>query len=124
MPIDKVFLTLANYIFFVLNNLCLLSDAETLENWARESICIMSSDEELEEEEEVDGDDKLPMVNNDEEEEEEEQEEEETDANCQDQAKVHVKTETPLKSKVFACNFCGNTYTSKQGLDSHKAGSH
>ena len=31
----------------------LLSDAEALENWARESICIMSSDEELEEEDEI-----------------------------------------------------------------------
>ena len=31
----------------------LLSDAEVLEYWARESICIISSDEELEEEDEL-----------------------------------------------------------------------
>ena len=82
----------------------------------------MSSDEDLEEEE-VDGDDKLPIVDNDKEEQEQEGEEE-TDANYQDHAKVHVKTETPLKSKVFACIFCGKTCTLKQGLNSHKAGSH
>ena len=90
--------------------------------WARESICIMSSDEE---EDEVDINDlnKIPIVDKDEEEEEEE-DEEENDANCEDQLKVYLKTETLLKSQVSACNFCGKTYTLKHGLDSHKAGLH
>ena len=94
----------------------LLSDAEALEYWARESICIMSSDEELEEEDEIiDVEDNTHRVV------ENEEEEEEDDENSENQAKVG---ETPSKAKAFACNFCQKTYTSKQGLDSHKAGSH
>ena len=94
----------------------LLSDAEVLEYWARESICIISSDEELEEEDEiVDMEyNKHGVLKNDE-------EEEEDNANSENQAKVE---ETPSKAKAFACNFCEKTYTSKQGLDSHKAGAH
>ena len=92
----------------------LLSDAEVLEYWARESICIMSSDEELEEDEIIDvGDNKHRVGEN--------EEKEEDDANSENQAKVE---ETPSKAKAFACNFCQKTYTSKPGLDSHKAGSH
>ena len=99
----------------------LLSDAEALEYWARESICIMSSDEELEEEDEIIDieDNKHRVVEN-----EEKEEEEEDDANSENQAKVAVKEETPSKAKVFVCNFCQKTCTSKQGFDSHKAGSH
>ena len=83
----------------------------------------MSSDAELEEDEDeiIDMEDnKHRVVEN----EEEEEEEEKDDANSENQAKVVVKEETPSKAKVFACNFCQKTYTSKQGLDSHKAGSH
>ena len=91
----------------------LLSDAEALKYWERESLCIMSSDEELEEEDEiVDVEDNKHRVV---------EEEEEDDANSENQAKVE---ETPTKAKAFVCNFCQKTYTSKQGLDSHKAGSH
>ena len=87
----------------------LLSDAEALEYWERESLCIMSSDEELEEEDEiVDVEDNKHRVV-----------EEEDDANSENQAKVK---ETPSKAKAFACNFCQKTYTSNQGLDSHRLG--
>ena len=92
--------------------------------WVRQPFCISSDEEEDDDEVELDDNNKVPIVNKDEEEEEEDEEEEENDANCEDQPKVHLKTETPLKSKVFANNFCGKTYTLKQGLDSHKAGSH
>ena len=94
----------------------LLSDAEPLEYWARESICIMSSDEGLEEEDEIVDIEynKHGVMEND-------KEEEEDDTNSENQAKVE---ETPSKAKAFACNFCQKTCTSKQGLDSHKAGAH
>ena len=77
----------------------LLSDAEALEYWARESICIMSSDEELEEDEIIDVEDNTYRVVKN----EEEEEEEEDDANSENQAKVEG---TPSKAKAFACNFC------------------
>ena len=95
---------------------CLLSDAQVLEYGARESICIISSNEELEEEDEIVDIEynKHGIVENDE-------EEEEDDAYSENKAKVE---ETPSKAKAFACNFCQKTYTSKQGLDSHKAGAH
>ena len=107
--------------FFVLYNSYLLPDEEVLETLVRQPFCISLDEEKEDDDVELGDNNKVPIVNK---EEEVEDVEEENDANCEDQPKVHLNTETPLKSKVFACNFCRKTYTSKQGLDSHKAGSH